>query len=150
MAIDLDKPNDGSAENSSYQGSSSSSNSNSGGSQGNHNNQGSQSRLDFTNPNSSPEVRAVYVFAYECKRKNMPEYQIEQSLMNKGLDAGQVADVMRNVNRVYHESQRANAQSDNTGGGGGGGKFAGTLIIIAIIVIIDIMSFAFGWGFIIY
>jgi hypothetical protein len=143
MAIDLDKPSDGSAENSSSQGSSSSNNSNPGG------NQGSQSNLDYNNPNSHPDVRAVYVFAYDCKRKGMPDYQIEQSLMNRGLDPGQVGDVMRNVNRVYNESQRGSSQTDNSGGGGGG-RIAGGMILIGIIILIDILSFAFDWGFIIY
>lgn len=35
-------------------------------------------------------------------------------------------------------------------GGGGGGKIAGTLLFVGAIVLFDVLSLAFGWGWIIY
>jgi hypothetical protein len=139
MAIDLGKHGDGPEENSS----------NNGNSSGQSANQGSSGRKDYSDPNSHPDVRQIYVYAYECKRKNMPDYQIEQSLMNKGLEPSEMAIVMITVNRLYYQSQQANAQSDN-GGGGGGGAVPSGLIIVGLIVLFDILSLALGWGFIIY
>lgn len=136
MAIDLGKSGDGTDPNPS---------SNNGGNS-NSSNQASASQKDYNNPDSHPDVRQIYVFAYECKRKNMPDYQIEQSLMNRGLDPAEVGVVMRNVNRVHSQNQQANSQSN----GGGGGKISGGLIIIGLIILFDILSFAFGWGFILY
>jgi len=134
MAIDLEKPGGGEETQNPSNGGTSSG-------------QGSAGGKDYNDPNSHPDVRQIYVFAYECKRKNMPEYQIEQSLMNKGLDASEAATVIRNVNRVYQQNQQANSHSDNAGGGG---KAMGGLLIIGIIILFDILSLAFGWGFIIY
>lgn len=131
MAIDLEKPDDGF------------------GSNANNSGPNTSSGKDYNNPNSHPDVRQVYIYAYECKSKNMPDYQIEQSLMNRGLDPAEVAMVMRNVNRAYLERQQAGSQSGGSGGGGLG-KAGGTLIIIGLIVLFDILSLAFGWGWVIY
>lgn len=116
---------------------------------GNSGNSGSP--LDYNDPNSSNEVREIYRFAYECKQKNMPDYQIEQSLQNRGLDIGQVTQVMRNVNQAYSSRQQAAPQSDNSSdGGGGGGGVPRIVWYIGILILINVLSAVFGWGFWIY
>jgi hypothetical protein len=133
MSIDLNKPFEG------------------GGSSGGGNSGNSSGRPNYSDPNSSPEVREIYRFAYECKQKNMPDYQIEQSLMNRGLDGHEVATVMRTVNQAYHNRTQAQQQNiDNTGGGGGGAKIPRVLIYIGILIGINLLSAIFGWGFWIY
>jgi hypothetical protein len=129
MSIDLNKPSEGG--NTSF-----------GGQSSNHN---------YNDPNSSAEVREIFRFAYECKQKNMPDYQIEQSLQNKGLDALQAATVMRIVNQAYQSRQQSDAGNnvpDNTGGGGG--RVPRILIYIGILIGINVLSAIFGWGFWIY
>lgn len=113
---------------------------------------GNAGALDYSNPNSSEAVREVYHFAYECKQKNVPDYQIEQHLLNRGLDMEQMSQVMRNVNQAYANRSAASNQSsqssDNSGGGGGG--IPRFVIYIGILILINILSAAFGWGFWIY
>jgi hypothetical protein len=106
--------------------------------------------LDFEDPESSAEVKEIYRYAYDCKLKNMPAYQIEQALLNKGLDTTQVMVVMRNVNRLYDQRQSQNNAPADNGGGGGGGGVPRILIYIGILVLINILSAVFGWGFWIY
>jgi hypothetical protein len=113
---------------------------------GNGGNSGS-ARPNYSDPNSSDEVREIYRFTYDCKQKNMPDYQIEQSLMNRGLDASEVATVMRTVNQAFANRQQAQSQPDDSGGGGG---FPRILIYIGILILVNVLSAAFGWGFWLY
>jgi hypothetical protein len=129
MSIDLNKPNEGNG------GASSQSASNSSG-------------PNYNDPNSSAEVREIFRFTYECKQKKMPDYQIEQSLMNRGLDPSEVASVMRIVNQAYHQAQPA-AQTNDAGSGGGGG-IPSVVYYIGILVLINVLSAIFDWGFWIY
>ena len=119
MAIDINKPGDGG---------------------------GNSSGPDYNDPNSSPEVREMFRFAYECKQKNMPDYQIEQSLMNQGLDAAQVASVMRIVNQAYTQRTQAPAPEQSSGGRG----VPSIVWYIGILLLINLLSAIFDWGFWIY
>jgi hypothetical protein len=130
MSIDLNKPNEGSGTSNSSQ----SSNSNAG--------------PNYSDPNSSADVREIFRFAYECKQKNMPDYQIEQSLMNRGLDPSQVASVMRIVNQAYNQAQPSQQTNDSSGSGGGG--IPSAVYFIGILVLINVLSAIFDWGFWIY
>jgi hypothetical protein len=102
---------------------------------------------DYSNPNSSQEVREIYRFAYDCKAKNMLDYQVEQSLMNKGLSQQDAALVLNVVNRSVSNRSNYDAQTDNSGGGGGVPRI---LIYIGILILVNVLSAAFGWGFWIY
>ncbi len=118
MAIDINKPGEG----------------------------GGNSGPNYGDPNSSPEVREIFRFAYECKQKNMPDYQIEQSLMNRGLDAEQVATVMRIVNQAYTQRTQASAPEESSGGGG----VPRFVWYIGILVVVNLLSAIFNWGFWLY
>ena len=107
-------------------------------------NQGPQ--RDFQNPNSSPEVREIYRFAFECKGKNMVDYQIEQSLLNKGLTQQEAAIVLNNVNRTVANRNVSDQQVSS----GGGAKIPSIVYYIGILILINVLSAAFGWGFWIY
>lgn len=124
MSIDLNKPNEG------------------GGSS-------SGSRLNYADPNSSNEVREVYRFAYECKQKGLPDYQLEQTLMNRGLDPGDANLVTRNVSQTFASRNQGGGQSDQ-GGGGGGTKIPSIVFYIGILILINVLSAVFNWGFWLY
>lgn len=106
--------------------------------------------LDYSDPNSSNEVREIYYFAYECKKKNMPDYQIEQSLQNRGLDIGQVTQVMRNVNQAYHSQQASQQSNSGDTSGGGGGGIPRIVWYIGILILVNVLSAIFNWGFWLY
>ncbi len=126
MSIDLNKPNEGASSS------------------------GSGQSYNYGDPNSSPEVREMYRFAYECKQKNMPDYQIEQALQNKGLDSQQAATVMRIVNQAYqnrNQSDAGNSAPDDSGGGGGVPRI---VWYIGILILVNVLSAVFDWGFWLY
>lgn len=103
---------------------------------------------NYADPNSSQEVREIYRYAYDCKSKNMLDYQIEQSLMNKGLSQQDAQIVVNVVNRAYANRSSYEQQPSDTGGGGGG--VPRILIYVGILIVINVLSAAFGWGFWIY
>lgn len=107
---------------------------------------GATGRPNYNDPNSSPEVRETYVFAYECKGKNMVDYQIEQSLQNRGLTSQEAGTVLNIVNRAM-ANRNMNDQAPAPSGGGGVPKI---LIYVGILILVNVLSAAFGWGFWIY
>ena len=76
----------------------------------------------------------------------MVDYQIEQTLMNRGLSASEASTVMTIVNRAA-ANQNSNAQPSSSSGGGGVPKI---LIYVGILILVNVLSAAFGWGFWIY
>ena len=53
----------------------------------------------YNDPNADAAVAEIYRHAIDMKKQGMPDYQIRQSLLNKGLDEESANIVLTNIIR---------------------------------------------------
>lgn len=88
-------------------------------------------------------VDQIYGYAADLKKAGQTDIQIIKALQEKGLDAESSKTVVDNLNNMIAERQ---AEIEEEEGGSG----MGWLIWIGILILVNVLSFVFDWGFIIY
>lgn len=88
-------------------------------------------------------VDQIYGYAADLKKAGQTDLEIINALQEKGLDADSSKTVVDNLNNMIAERQ---AEIEEEEGGSG----MGWLVWIGILILVNVLSFVFDWGFIIY